>query len=139
MIPNRAADSHFIGKYLDVMDENNDGVVNDLDVNTFNNKQKIYDACEALVDELDLYLTSGQLKSRYGTGFNHTTIRQDNPRDLILEAVYEQYDYYDDDGVSDPANANYQRDKDRQVTVQQSRARWAAYLISISPYGMIQR
>ena len=139
IVPDRdPASSHFIKKYLAIMDTNNDGKVNDLDT-TFDQPEHIYAACAALVDELDLYLTAGQLKKRFAAGYSYQTIREDNPRDLIIDAVRLTYDYYDDDGVSNPADANFARDEGRQLTVLQQRLRYASYLIAISPYGTIQR
>lgn len=139
MLPDRnPSSSHFIKKYLAIMDTNLDGKVNNLD-SSFDQPVFIYAAVAALVDELDLFLSAGKIKSRFAAGYNYTAARPNNPRDQIIEAVARSYYYYDDDGESNPANANYSRDEGRQITILQQRLRYAAYLIASSPYGMIQR
>ncbi len=139
MKPDRdPATSHFIQKYLAIMDTNADGKVNDLDT-TFDQPVFIYAATAALVDELDLFLSAGKIKKRFGAGYDYTTPRANNPRDQIIEAVAQSYDYYDDDGVSDPNHANFIRDEGRQLSILTHRLRYASYLIASSPYGMIQR
>ena len=139
MQPNRdPASSHFIQKYLAIMDTNGDNKVNDLDT-TFNQPVFLYAATAALVDELDLYLSAGTIKNRFEAGYNYKTPRANNPRDQIIEAVAKTYQFYDDDGVSDPEHANFSTHEKRQLTILTQRLKYAVYLIGSSPYGMIQR
>ena len=129
-----------------VMDENGDGVISDGienlanpddpdnggatvtpdgtgDPNHFDNPVKIREACEALVDHLDLLLCSGTLKADYGTSTD-----PNNPRDVIIDFL--------------AANSTW-RDNDHNIESQQrvrhERYEKAAYLISSCPQSMIQR
>ena len=89
----------------------------------FDNPVKIREACEALVDHLDLLLCAGTLKADYGDSAD-----PNNPRDVIIDFL--------------AANSSW-RDNDHNIESQQrvrhERYEKAAYLISISPQSMIQR
>lgn len=132
--------------YMAVMDENGDGVISDGiedlnnpddpdnggatvtangtgDPNHFDNPVVIREACEALVDHLDLLLCAGSLKADFGAATD-----AENPRDLIIDFL--------------AANSSW-RDNDHNIESQQrvrhERYEKAAYLISIIPQSMIQR
>ncbi len=112
------------------MDTNSDNKINELDT-TFDQDEHIYAAVVAMVDKLDMNLTTGRLKSQYAAGFDYQNIRLDNPRDKIIESTKRIYDYYIDDGDTDPNDGtdNVVRDEGRHTTVQTERFECAAYLI----------
>lgn len=113
--------------YLAIMDTNGDGKVSSADT-TFDNRTSIVAACVTLVDHLDLLLCSGRLKAEYASGYIPETVRPNNPRDIIIDTVSNYATYLDD-------NDN---DAD-QASVLQGRLRTAAYLVTTSPYAVIQK
>ncbi len=144
LVVDRSANSGMGKVYMNVMDKNNDGKVSPLD-NTFNNREKIVQACEELVDYLDLLLCAGELKRRHAEGYVRelgtddlrTNVRLDNPRDVIIHAVAMTYYYYDDDEASD--SLTEEEADARQELIFNDRLEVAAYLISSCPYSMIQK
>lgn len=109
--------------YMSIMDQNGDGTVSPSgDPATFNNRAKIYEASVKLVDHLDLLLAGGQLKREYGSA------PAPNPRELILTMVTNTSPGYDDDNSVT-----------NQALVLRYRMENAAYLISISPQGTMQK
>ena len=113
--------------YLSIMDTNGDGKVTSADT-TFDNRSSIVAACVALVDHLDLLLCSGRLKADYSSGYIADVVRNDNPRDILINTISNYSTYYDDND-----------DDDDQASVLKGRQRLAAYLISSSPQSIIQR
>lgn len=113
--------------YLGVMDTNGDGKVSSADT-TFDDRASIVAACVALVDHLDLLLCSGRLKADYAQGYVPEVVRTDNPRDMIIGTVSNYATYWDD-------NDN---DED-QASLLKGRLREASYLITTSPYALIQK
>ncbi|MFK7910114.1 MAG: DUF1800 family protein [Akkermansiaceae bacterium] len=113
--------------YLSIMDTSGDGKVSSADT-TFDNRASIVAACVSLVDHLDLLLCAGRLKAEYSAGYISEVVRPDNPRDMIIDAVSNYNTYWDD-------NDN---DTD-QASVLKGRLREAAYLITASPYALIQK
>jgi len=110
--------------YMDVMDQNRDGMVSAAgDPLTFDNAVKIREACVALVDHLDLLLCAGLLKADYGTSTD-----PGNPRETIINMLTQNSTNLDNnDNLID------------QLRVRHERYEQAAYLISVSPQSMIQR
>lgn len=109
--------------YMSIMDQNGDGTVNPGgDPGTFNNRGKIHEASVKLVDHFDLLLAGGRLKQQFAGA------AAPNPRDLIIIAVTNTSPYYDDDNNTT-----------NQALVLRYRMENAAYLISISPQGTVQK
>lgn len=109
--------------YMSIMDQNGDGTVSPTgDPETFNNRGKIYDASVRLVDHFDVLLAAGRLKREYAGA------PAPNPRQLIIAAVTNTSPFYDDDNNTT-----------NQALVLRYRMEHAAYLISISPQGTIQK
>lgn len=109
--------------YMSIMDQNGDGTVSPGgDPATFNNRGKIYEASVRLVDHLDLLLAGGRLKREFAGA------PAPNPRSLILTMVTNTSPYYDDDNSAT-----------NQALVLRYRMENAAYLISTSPQGTIQK
>ncbi|MGB0373109.1 MAG: DUF1800 domain-containing protein, partial [Opitutales bacterium] len=111
---------HFRAIYYSILDENNDGLFNSSDTNTFNNAIKIEEAITALLDEADLMLTGGYLKAG-GTG-------PDTPYGLLLHALTSTLDNRNDDD-----------DSAIQEDVFKQRTESLFWLISASPEFVIQR
>lgn len=110
--------------YMSIMDQNGDGTVSSSgDPGTFNNRAKIYEACVKLIDHLDLLLAAGRLKREFAGA------PAPNPRDLIITAITNTSPFYDDDN----------NNTTNQALVLRYRMENAAYLISISPQGTIQK
>ncbi|MCC6355177.1 MAG: DUF1800 family protein [Verrucomicrobiae bacterium] len=110
--------------YMSIMDQNGDGTVNSSgDPGTFNNRAKIYEASVKLVDHLDLLLAAGRLRREFAGA------PAPNPRQLIIAAVTNTSTFYDDDN----------NNTTNQALVLRYRMENAAYLISISPQGTIQK
>ncbi len=113
--------THISQIYLDVVDENGDGDYTPLDTGTFNNESSIREACEAVLDEVDLLLTAGTLKTRYGDD-------PEMPRMIILEAMIE---------IRSSANAReLAKDQERSMRDRISSCIW---FISSSAEGMTQK
>ncbi|BDS05119.1 hypothetical protein NT6N_01590 [Oceaniferula spumae] len=113
--------------YMAIMDTNADGKVSSADT-TFDNRSSIVAACVALVDHVDLLLTSGRLKADFSSGYIPDIRRDDNPRDIIIDTLANYATYYDD-------NDN---DEDQEY-VFKGRLKLAVYLIANSPQALIQR
>ncbi len=125
--PNLSSTSSLRLAYLSVMDTNADGKVTSADT-TFDDRTSIIAACAALVDHLDLLLTSGRLKSDYASGYISDIVRADNPRDIIINTVANYSPWLDNDDIDE-----------NQETVLFERLKLAAYLVASSPQAIIQR
>ncbi len=107
--------------YMAVVDANADGSFNASDTATFNNLTKLTEACNSVLDRIDLLLCSGELKARYG----NTT---GQPRQEILDAMVGT----DSAGYANTSAVN-------QKTYMQNRIRTAVWLVMSSPECVIQK
>ncbi|NWK57610.1 DUF1800 family protein [Verrucomicrobiaceae bacterium N1E253] len=123
LIPDRSLESQAAKAYLAIMDENQDGKVSSADSNTFDNPEKIREACTALTDHLDLLLCSGSLKHTFAGSSD-----ANNPRDIIIETLV-NYSKSKDDNDNDAD----------QLYVLERRIKVASYLIATSPQSIIQK
>jgi len=123
LIPDRSLTSKAALAYLAIMDENGDGKVTSADTGTFDQPEKIREACEALVDHFDLLLCAGALKGEFGQAPNPNT-----PRDIIIDTVA-AYSRRKDDNDND-ADQTYVIDRRIKVT---------SYLIGSTPQSIIQK
>ncbi|HVJ45934.1 MAG TPA: DUF1800 family protein, partial [Luteolibacter sp.] len=107
--------------YLSHLDTNNDGLFSAADTATFNNPTAIATASEAVLDRIDLLITAGELKSRFGS-------TPGTPRSLILDAI-----------ISTNSGNNSNPDPTVQTTTATSRIRTALWLVAASPQGVTQK
>ncbi|QJE94454.1 DUF1800 domain-containing protein [Luteolibacter luteus] len=107
--------------YLSKLDTNGDGLFSPADTATFNNTAAIATAAEAVVDRIDLLLTSGELKARFGNAAG-------TPRRIIVDAV-----------AATNAGTNASTDPSVQANTAVSRIRSALWLVAASPQGVTQR
>lgn len=123
LIPNRSLTSNAAMAYLAIMDENGDGKVTSADTGTFDQPEKIREACVALVDHLDLLLCAGSLKGEFGQATD-----PNNPRNIIIDTVA-AYSKSKDDNDNDAD----------QAYVIERRLKVASYLIGSTPQSIIQK
>lgn len=123
LIPNRALTSKAALAYLTIMDENGDGKVTSADTGTFDQPEKIREACAVLVDHLDLLLCAGSLKGEFGSSAD-----PNNPRDIIIDTVA-AYSKSKDDNDNDAD----------QAYVVERRIKVASFLIGSTPQSIIQK
>jgi hypothetical protein len=107
--------------YLAVMDTNGDGLMTNLDLGAFNNTTAIRDACEAVLDRVDLMLCGGALKARYGT-------TPGQPRAIILDAA-----------VSVRSGSNNSNTAATQATSMRERIEDIVWLVATSPEFLVQK
>ncbi len=105
--------------YMDVVDINNDQIFNSADVGTHNNPTALRNACEAVLDHVDLILCAGALKARYAD-------TPGNPRRTILDAA-----------VSVRSSNN--TSNSQQASVMRDRIEDILWLVSSSPEAIIQK
>lgn len=123
LTPDRSLTSQAALAYLAVMDENLDGKVSSADTGTFDNPEKIREACAALTDHFDMLLCAGALKGEFGTSSD-----PNNPRDIIIDTL-----------------ANYSKSKDDndndadQAYVIDRRIKVSSYLVATTPQSIIQK
>jgi hypothetical protein len=102
-----------------VVDANQDGIFNNLDLATFNNASSIAIAVEQVVDRLDLLLCAGSLKARYGNA-------PGTPRKILLDAV---------NSIRSGSNTS----NTGQATSMNDRIKAAIYLIIKCPDFVVQK
>jgi hypothetical protein len=107
--------------YLAVMDTNGDGLMTNLDTGAFNNTTAIRNACEAVLDHVDLMLCGGALKARYGT-------TPGQPRAIILDAA-----------VSVRSSSDNTNNAGTQATSMRERIEDVLWLVATSPEFMVQK
>lgn len=107
--------------YLAVMDTNGDGLMTNLDLGAFNNTSAIRNACEAVLDQVDLMLCGGALKARYGT-------TPGQPRAIILDAA-----------VSVRSGSNNTNNATTQATSMRERIEDIVWLVATSPEFLVQK
>ena len=105
--------------YMAVVDANQDGIFNNLDLATFNNAASIAVAVEQVVDRLDLLLCAGSLKARYGNA-------PGTPRKILLDAV---------NSIRSGSNTS----NTGQATSMNDRIKAAIYLIIKCPDFVVQK
>jgi len=107
--------------YMAVVDTNGDGSFTNLDTATFNNTTAIRNACQAVLDHVDLMLCGGALKARYGT-------TPGKPRMLIL-----------DEAAAVRASSNAVSNASAQETSMNLRIKDILWLAASSPEFVIQK
>jgi len=107
--------------YLSHLDTNSDGRFSPADTATFNNVTAIATANEAVLDRIDLLLTAGELKTRFGN-------TSGTPRRIILDALNAT-------NVGNNSNA----DPTVQATSATNRIRTALWLVMASPQAITQK
>lgn len=107
--------------YLSYLDTNGDGLFSPADTATFNNAGAIAIANEAVLDRIDLLLTAGELKSRFGS-------TPGTPRRIILDAL---------NATNAGNNAN--ADPAVQATSATNRIRTALWLVMAAPQAVTQK
>lgn len=112
--------------YLNVVDVSGAGGVPDgkfdaLDVGKFNNPAAINQACAAVLDQVDLLLSAGGLKARYGDTAGA-------PRRLILDAA-----------VAIRSGNNNSNNAENQARYMRDRVKAILWLVSSNPEGVIQK
>jgi hypothetical protein len=103
------------------VDTNGDGSFTNLDTATFNNTTAIRNACQAVLDHVDLMLCGGALKARYGT-------TPGKPRMLIL-----------DEAAAVRASSNAVSNASAQETSMNLRIKDILWLAASSPEFVIQK
>jgi uncharacterized protein (DUF1800 family) len=107
--------------YLAVMDTNGDGLMTNLDTGAFNNLGAIRNACEAVLDHVDLMLCGGALKARYGN-------TPGQPRAIILDAA-----------VAVRSGSNNSNTAATQATSMRERIEDIVWLVASSPEFVVQK
>lgn len=108
--------------YFGVMDSNSDGQIDQQD-STFGDEMKIREACEVVLDHLDLLFCAGQLKALYP----EETVLEESPREIILSTVASLQSELDI------------ADRKKQASVVQLRLNSMTYLVSSMARSLIQR
>lgn len=107
--------------YMAVMDTNGDGTITSLDTGAFNNTTAITNACDAVLDRLDLLLCAGELKARFGDTAG-------KPRKIILDSI-----------VSIRSTSNNSNNAANQATYMRDRIKTAVWLVMSSPVCVTQK
>lgn len=107
--------------YMKVLDVNRDGVFTNLDIGTHNNPSALRNACEAVLDHIDLLLCAGNLKARYGD-------TPGLPRRTILDSAVTIR------SANSASNTPATQDTNRR-----DRIRHLLWLVSSSPEAIIQK
>jgi hypothetical protein len=107
--------------YLSYLDTNGDGLFTPADTATFNNAGAIATANEVVLDRIDLLLTAGELKSRFGS-------TPGTPRRIILDALN-----------ATNAGNNSNADPAVQATSATNRIRTALWLVMAAPQAVTQK
>lgn len=107
--------------YFSQLDTNGDGFFTPDDTATFNNAAAIRNASEVLLDRIDLLITAGELKARFGNNAG-------TPRRLILDAI-----------AATNAGNNSSPDPTVQINTAVSRIRTALWLVMAAPQAATQK
>ncbi|GAA5121976.1 DUF1800 family protein [Luteolibacter yonseiensis] len=107
--------------YLSFLDTNHDGFFSPTDATTFNKPAALAIADEALLDRIDLLLTSGELKARFGS-------QPGTPRRIILNAL-----------AATNSGNNASTDPGVQAASINNRIKTALWLVSAIPQGVTQK
>jgi uncharacterized protein (DUF1800 family) len=107
--------------YMAVMDTNGDGTITSLDTGGFNNTAAITNACEAVLDRIDLLLCAGELKARFGSS-------PGKPRKIILDAM-----------VSIRSGSNSSNSATNQATYMRDRIKSGVWMVMSSPVAVTQK
>jgi uncharacterized protein (DUF1800 family) len=107
--------------YMAVMDTNDDGTITNLDTGAFNNTTAITNACDAVLDRIDLLLCAGELKARFGNTAGE-------PRKIILDAM-----------VSIRSTSNNSNNATNQATYMRDRIKTGVWLVMSSPVCVTQK
>lgn len=107
--------------YMAVMDTNGDGTITSLDTGAFNNTTAITNACDAVLDRLDLLLCAGELKARFGNTAG-------KPRKIILDSI-----------VAIRSTSNNSNNAANQATYMRDRIKTAVWLVMSSPICVTQK
>ncbi|WAC21178.1 DUF1800 family protein [Luteolibacter sp. SL250] len=107
--------------YMAVMDTNNDGTITSLDTGAFNNTTAITNACDAVLERIDLLLCAGELKARFGNS-------PGKPRKIIHDAM-----------VSIRSTSNNSNSASNQATYMRDRIKTGIWLVMSSPVCVTQK
>ena len=107
--------------YMAVMDTNGDGTITSLDTGAFNNTTAITNACDSVLDRIDLLLCAGELKARFGNTAG-------KPRKIILDAM-----------VSIRSTSNNSNNAANQATYMRDRIKTGVWLVMSSPICVTQK
>lgn len=107
--------------YMAVMDTNGDGTITSLDTGAFNNTTAITNACDAVLDRIDLLLCAGELKARFGSTAG-------KPRKIILDAM-----------VAIRSTSNSSNNAANQATYMRDRIKTGVWLVMSSPICVTQK